>query len=163
CSAMRAQVAVPDGDCEFSFSNRRGIFFCVDSLDFKQPRELSLSGRRQLRGLFAAHAAFIRFPLFFMPTQKETQAAPVTVEEPTSKKPIKTFVADDVTASVIARTYVVRGTERTFYSVSFSRSYRDGSGWKYVKTFDLDDLRRVIAVAQQADQYIRSVLDDSEK
>jgi hypothetical protein len=76
--------------------------------------------------------------------------------QPAAKGPVKTFVLDDVSASVFARTFPVRGDERTFYSVSFSRSYRDSLGKrKYVKTFNLEDLGKVITVAQQADEFIR--------
>ena len=52
----------------------------------------------------------------------------------------------------------MRGEPQTFYSVSFSRSYRDGKGeWRYSKSFGLEDLGKVITVAQQADEYIRSL------
>ncbi len=74
----------------------------------------------------------------------------------TSRAPIKVFVVEDVSASVFARQFPVKGEERTFYSVSFSRSYRDSLGKrKYIKSFNLEDLGKVIAVAQQADAFIR--------
>jgi hypothetical protein len=74
------------------------------------------------------------------------------------KHPIKVLSADDVSASVFRRTAMIRGEERTFYSVSFSRSYRDAHGtWRYIKSFGLEDLGKVITVAQQADEYIRSL------
>jgi hypothetical protein len=73
-----------------------------------------------------------------------------------AKGPVKIFKLDDVSASVFARLVPVRGEERTFYSVSFSRSYRDSGGSrKYVKTFNLEDLGKVVAVSQQSDEYIR--------
>lgn len=73
-----------------------------------------------------------------------------------AKGPVKVFVLDDVSASVFARLVPVRGEERTFYSVSFSRSYRDSNGSRrYVKTFNLEDLGKVVAVAQQSDEFIR--------
>ena len=73
--------------------------------------------------------------------------------------PVKMFLVEDVSASVFARTQAVRNGERTFYSVSFSRSYRDSMGKRrYVKTFNLEDLSRIVTVAQQADDYIRGLL-----
>lgn len=76
--------------------------------------------------------------------------------QPVAKGPIKSFVLDDVSVAVFSRQFPVRGEQRTFYSVSFSRSYRDSLGKrKYVKTFNLEDLGKVVAVAQQADEFIR--------
>jgi hypothetical protein len=72
--------------------------------------------------------------------------------------PIKVFVLDDVSASVFSREVLVKGEERTFYSVSFSRSYRDSAGArKYVKTFNLEDLAKVVTVAQQAEEHIHGL------
>jgi len=66
---------------------------------------------------------------------------------------------DEVSASVFSRSFPVKGESRTFYSVSFSRSYRDPQGArKYVKTFDLQHLGKVVTVAQQADEHIRTLL-----
>jgi hypothetical protein len=71
--------------------------------------------------------------------------------------PLKVFRVDDVSASIFDRQFEVRGEMQTFYSVSFTRSYRDSSGsWKYVKSFGLDDLGKIVVVAQQADEFIRS-------
>jgi hypothetical protein len=54
----------------------------------------------------------------------------------------------------------MNGEQVTFFSVSFSRSYLDANGKRqYVKSFNLEDLGKVVAVAQQADEYIRSLLD----
>jgi hypothetical protein len=72
--------------------------------------------------------------------------------------PVEVFTAGDVSAAVFAREQSVRGGTRTFYSVSFSRSYRDAEGNRqYVKTFDADGLDRVVEVARQADEYVRSL------
>jgi len=77
-------------------------------------------------------------------------------EPQTSNAPVKVIVIEDVSASVFQRKYLMRGEERTFYSVSFSRSYRDSRGeWKYIKSFNLEDLGKVISVAQQGDEFIR--------
>ena len=76
-------------------------------------------------------------------------------------EPLKVFRIDDVSASVFTRKHQVNGEIVTFYSVSFSRSYLDSDGQrKYVKFFNLEDLGKVIAVAQQADEYIRSLLKE---
>ena len=73
--------------------------------------------------------------------------------------PVKMFLVEDVSASVFARTQAVKDGERTFYSVSFSRSYRDSTGKRrYVKTFNLEHLAKIVTVAQQADEYIRELL-----
>src|SRR5665213_3102161 len=75
-----------------------------------------------------------------------------------AKGPIKVCIIDDVSASVFSRDNLANGEMRTFYSVSFSRSYKDGAGKRmYVKTFNLEDLGKVVAVAQQADEFIRKL------
>lgn len=90
-----------------------------------------------------------------MDKKKKTEAP--SASDP--KGPIKTFLLEDVSASVFAREYPVKGEMRTFYSVSFSRSYRDAQGTRrYVKTFNIEDLGKVITVAQQADAYIRELM-----
>lgn len=77
----------------------------------------------------------------------------------TVNRPVKVFTVDDVSSSVFSREHPVRGELRTFYSVSFSRAYRDSNGTrKYVKTFNLEDLGKVVTVAQQADEFIRRLL-----
>ena len=87
----------------------------------------------------------------------ETEQAAPTAEK---KGPLKVFVIEDVSASVFGREYPVKGELRMFYSVSFSRSYRDSYGTrKYVKTFNLEDLGKIVSLAQQADEYIRSLLN----
>lgn len=76
-----------------------------------------------------------------------------------ANRPIKIFIVEDVSASVFAREHTVQGEERTFYSVSFSRSYRDSDGKRrYVKAFNLEDLGKVVTVAQQADEHIRKLI-----
>lgn len=93
--------------------------------------------------------------------RKKKDGSVETEQEPaTSKKaPLKVFLLEDVSASIFAREYPVRGEMRTFYSVSFSRSYRDSAGSRrYVKTFNLEDLGKVISVAQQADEHIRGLV-----
>ena len=72
------------------------------------------------------------------------------------KGPAKQFRVDDVSASVFAR----ERNGRNFYSVSFSRSYKDRDGsYKYTTSFDADDLGRVVTVAQQASEYIHGIVE----
>ena len=71
--------------------------------------------------------------------------------------PVKVLRMDDVSVSVFARDRVVQGASVTFYSVSFSRSYKDAGGsWKYTKNFDAEDLGKVMALAKQASEFIES-------
>ena len=47
------------------------------------------------------------------------------------------------------------GTEVTFHSVSFTRSYKGADGvWKYTHNFDANDLGKVITVAKRAAEFI---------
>jgi hypothetical protein len=84
--------------------------------------------------------------------------------EPVRKiTPLKVIRIDDVSASIFDRKVMVRGEEQTFYSISFTRSYRDSSGkWNYVKSFGLDDLGKLVTVAQQSDVFIRDRLKEDE-
>jgi hypothetical protein len=88
------------------------------------------------------------------PEANTAATAPAT----NGSKALKVFRIDDVSASVFARDRQIRGESRTFYSVTFSRSYKDSAGqWRYTKWFDLDDLGRVVTVAQQASDYIHGL------
>lgn len=73
-------------------------------------------------------------------------------------QPLKVIVFDDVSASIFARQHQGKDELRTFYSVSFSRSYLDkASKRQYVKTFNPDDLEKIVTVAKQAEEYIGSL------
>ena len=90
---------------------------------------------------------------------KKKKAAEEKSEAPAGAKPVKVFRADDVSASVFARERQVQGELRMFHSITFSRSYKDSSGrWRYTKWFDREDLGKVIAVAQQAAEYIDGLM-----
>ncbi|MBS0264878.1 MAG: hypothetical protein JSS02_23280 [Planctomycetes bacterium] len=92
-------------------------------------------------------------------SQTEAQVAPAT-----DNAPVKLIFIDDVSASVFAREYPVRGKPQTFYSVSFSRSYRDAQGArKYVKTFNPEDLGKIVSCAQQASDFIRQSLETKDE
>lgn len=103
-----------------------------------------------------------RFPLFDMVKKSITSSAMEgTVER---RAPVKVLRIDDVSASIFARQHEVRGESRTFFSVSFSRSYKDSTGvWRYAKSFDLEDLGKVISLCQQADEYIRGELSEAQQ
>lgn len=84
---------------------------------------------------------------------KKKNASPKAASPEAKKGPMKTFTADDVSAAIFRHEY----NERTFYSVTFTRWYRDNNGQnRYVNSFGLEDLGKVITVAQQSDEYIRA-------
>ena len=75
-----------------------------------------------------------------------------------SNTPVKTIWVENVGASIWSRDAVVKGEPRTFYSVSFERSYKDRDGTRqYTKTFDADTLPRLIAACQQAAEAITTL------
>lgn len=87
-----------------------------------------------------------------------TQPAESSASREPRRAPIRSFLFDNVSASIFARDRVVRGGPKTFYSVSFTRSYKDASGqYKYTKSFDQDDLGAVIGVAQKASEYLHGL------
>jgi hypothetical protein len=91
----------------------------------------------------------------YTPTTAPAKEAPEEV-----RSPVKVVRIDDVSLSVFRRN--VKG--RDYYSVSLSRSYKDASGtWRYSKSFDLDDLGKVVSLCQQADEYIRAELSVAEQ
>jgi hypothetical protein len=50
---------------------------------------------------------------------------------------------------------MIQGQPRTFLSVTLERSYKDRDGtWKYVRSFDLDSLGKVVSLCQQASEVI---------
>lgn len=76
---------------------------------------------------------------------------------PQSDGPLKVFRIEDVLVSVFARDRKLQGSVVTFYSVSFSRSYKDSNGErKYTKNFDADDLGALVTLVQQASEFIGS-------
>ena len=104
---------------------------------------------------------FYFIPLFNMDAKKKNNP-PEKGAAKTANSPVKTFLLDDVSASVFAREHETKNGMQTFYSVSFSRSYRDSNGKRmYVKTFNLEDLGKLVTTAQQADEYIRKLLQSA--
>jgi len=88
----------------------------------------------------------------------EAQESP----KPEGTKALKIFRIDDVSASIFVRDRQVRGENRQFYSVTFSRSYKDPLGqWKHTKWFNLEDLGKIVTVAQQASEFIHGRLEQT--
>ena len=93
-----------------------------------------------------------------METNKKIRKdAPKEATPPQSDGPVKVFRVEDVSVSVFARDRKLQGSIVTFYSVSFSRSYKDSNGErKYTKNFDADDLGALVTLVQQASEFISS-------
>lgn len=85
-------------------------------------------------------------------------AAPSTPQEAAlsdKRRPQRTLRADDCSASIWARDYLVQGKPKTFFTVTLERSYKDRDGaWKYTKSFDADSLGKVVTLCQQASEAI---------
>ena len=90
-----------------------------------------------------------------MSTKKSKDASAPAEKAGAGRAPVKAFHDSDVSASIFAREY----NGRTFYSVSFTRRYKDAKGaWRYVKSFDVNDLGRLVTVAQQAAEWLHGRL-----
>jgi hypothetical protein len=89
-------------------------------------------------------------------TMPEETAA--TNAAPAAKRlPVKTLRVEDCSGSIWAREQMVRGEMRTFFSVTFERSYKDRDGaWKYTRSFDPDSLGKLVTLCQQASEAITS-------
>jgi hypothetical protein len=93
-----------------------------------------------------------------METKKKT-ASPQAASHEAKKGPMKTFTAGDVSAAIFAHEH----NGRTYYGITFTRWYRDSDGRnRYINSFGLEDLGKVISVAQQSDEYIRALLGDAQ-
>ena len=69
-------------------------------------------------------------------------------------KPIKTFSLDGVSASVFANAREAKGTTRTFYGVSVSRTYTKDGEYKRTYSFAPGDLAKLLFVVKQAGDFI---------
>lgn len=116
----------------------------------------SRAGDRVLRMI--PSVLYFPFPLFRMETNNKSKDTTKAEAESPAIAPVKVCLIGDVSASVFAREVNTKSGPRTFHSVSFSRSFIDSKGVRrYVKTFNVEDLGTVVQVAQQADQFIRSL------
>jgi hypothetical protein len=78
-----------------------------------------------------------------------------TAPQEAKRRPVQTFRADDVSASIWVREHLVRGQVTKFWSVTLERSYKDAAGqWRYTKTYDSDSLGKIVSLCQQASEYI---------
>ena len=79
----------------------------------------------------------------------KNKEVPAKAAVPAEKRgPYKTIRVEDVSASIWARERQIKGEMIVFYSVSFERRYRAADGqWRYTRSFDLDDLGKVVASA----------------
>jgi hypothetical protein len=87
----------------------------------------------------------------------ETKKSKKNADVPTEPiGPVRVFRIEDISVSVFARDRMLQGVPVTFYSVSFSRSYKGADGQrKYTKTFDADNLGALVSLSQQASEFIR--------
>jgi len=74
-----------------------------------------------------------------------------TASNPQKPRPIHTEKIGAVSAS-IWQNPTAEG--RTFYSVTFERSYRDGDAYKSASSFNHDDLLNLAKLAERAEAYI---------
>lgn len=89
-----------------------------------------------------------------------TVVAPIapTALPDAKKRPALTLRVEDCLASIWAREYMVQGTPRIFYSVSFERAYKARDGWKYTRSFGNENLGHLISLCQQANEKIGSLM-----
>jgi len=77
-------------------------------------------------------------------------------------KPEKKFQAGGVSASVFRNERKVDGKTVVSYSVIIDRTYRDrGENWQRTNSYKMNDLHKLIVVAQKAFEYI-TLKDDFE-
>lgn len=71
------------------------------------------------------------------------------------QKPVETFRAGCITASVWANIGKIDGKDTTFYNVSLIRGYKDKDGtWKETSTYKQTDIPKAILVMQKAYEYL---------
>lgn len=69
-------------------------------------------------------------------------------------RPIKTFRIDNVSCSVWSRR-IVKVEPRTYFSLSFERSYESRKGErKYTTYFNLSDLPKIVTLCKEAEDYV---------
>ncbi len=89
----------------------------------------------------------IFFPFFVMDQKKKTTSSE-------ANKPVKTFRIDDVHFSV----FCCENNGRDYYSLSFTRGYKAGSGeLKFSRSFNPEDLGKLVAVAQRASEHLTAL------
>lgn len=90
-----------------------------------------------------------------LPSTTEASTPATTAEDTSTDRkpgPVHSFRESDISVSIWLREY----NSRHYLSCSFERSYKDSHGqWRYSRYFGLDDLGKVVALAQKASEYIR--------
>src|SRR4051794_21142644 len=90
--------------------------------------------------------------------KNDSSAVTETADGAEKRRPLHTIRVDDCSLSIWSRGQVVQGKPTVFYSATIERSYKDKDGtWKYTKSFDADSLGKVIALCQQAGEYITAL------
>src|ERR1700731_4663063 len=104
-----------------------------------------------------------------MATSKKKESAPQEAVSPPDaasvprKGPIESLRIEDCSASIWGRQHAVQGVEKTFFSVTFERSYVDKAGTRrYTGFFSPDDLGKLVSLCQQAEQKIRNLQHGAE-
>jgi len=77
------------------------------------------------------------------------------------QRPEKKFSCGSISASIWANTKIVTGETVKFYSVTITKTYKEGESWKYTDSFDIEDIPKVALVANEAYKYIRLKSTDS--
>ncbi len=84
--------------------------------------------------------------------------SPQEADTAPKKGPVDFCRIEDCSASIWARKHVVQGVDRTFYSVTFERSYTDKAGTRrYTGFFAPDNLGKLVALCQKVEQKIRTL------
>lgn len=94
-------------------------------------------------------------------TEEQTPVATdaTTASHEEKRKPVARLAIEDCSASVWAREHVSAGRSRTYYSVSFERSYKSRDGvWKYTRSFDPESLGKVVQLCQQASEAVAGMM-----
>jgi hypothetical protein len=77
------------------------------------------------------------------------------------QKPQKKFNCGSISASIWANTKIVNGETIKFFSVTINKAYKEGQDWKYTDSFNIEDLPKVVLVANEAYKYLKLKSADS--
>ena len=71
------------------------------------------------------------------------------------QKPEKKFSCGPISASIWAKTKIVKGDTLKLYSVTINKAYKEDEDWKHTNSFNIEDLPKVALVANEAYKYIK--------
>ena len=71
-------------------------------------------------------------------------------------KPKKVFKKGSVRVSIWANSKVIRGSRIRTYSASIDKVYKDGKQWKYIKSFSIEDLPKIVSAVDEAYQAFKN-------